>query len=73
MHTMIYYLKDNALCDGTAKTLAFNGATYAGTLTKANVWYAVYDGVDLATAAAVCSKLQICYEHNCNNWLLGPH
>lgn len=52
MHSMIYYLKDNAVMDGTAKTLAVN-ITGGGTAVMQNIWYAVYTGVDQAATPTV--------------------
>jgi len=43
MHTWIYYLKDNAVMDGTAKPL---NVTLGGTHLNVNVWYCVYSGVN---------------------------
>ena len=52
MHTTVYYLVDNTVMDGTNKTLAFNAMAFGGTLTAANVWSAVYAGVDQTTPIA---------------------
>ena len=43
MHTWLYYLKDNAVMDGTSKAL---NITLSGTHANVTVWYAVYAGVD---------------------------
>lgn len=47
MHALIYYLKDNAVMDGTNKSLVVN-ITGGGTAVMQNVWYSVYTGVDQA-------------------------
>jgi len=44
-HTLLFYLKDNPVMDGTAKALSVTVAG-GGTITMSNVWYAVYSGVD---------------------------
>ncbi len=45
MHTYLYYLKDNAVMDGTAKTLAVTMPA-VGTVVMHDIWYAVFAGVD---------------------------
>ena len=55
MHTGLYYLKDNAVMDGTAKTLAVN-ITGGGTPVMNNIWYAVYDGVDQSASPITNSQ-----------------
>ncbi len=49
-HTWLYYLKDNAVMDNTARPL---NVTLAGTHLNFQVWVAVYDGVDQAAALTV--------------------
>jgi hypothetical protein len=44
-HAMLYYLPENVVMDGTAKTLAFTGVAPTSA-TMYNVWYTVYSGVD---------------------------
>jgi len=55
-HTLIFYLKDNAVMDGTAKTLAVNGSSFSGTSVMHNIWYAVYDGVDQSASPITNSQ-----------------
>jgi predicted CxxxxCH...CXXCH cytochrome family protein len=52
MHTQIYYLKDNAVMDGTARPLVVN-ITGGGTLVMNDVWYAIYTGVDQAATLTI--------------------
>ena len=52
MHTQIYYLKDNAVMDNTARPLVVN-ITGGGTLVMNNVWYAIYTGVDQAATPTI--------------------
>jgi len=49
-HTWLYYLKDNAVMDNTARPL---NVTLAGTHLNFQVWVAIYDGVDQAAALTV--------------------
>ncbi|MFN8412936.1 MAG: putative Ig domain-containing protein [Anaerolineales bacterium] len=49
MHTWLYYLKDNAVMDNTARPL--NVTMGAGAIVNMTVWYAVYAGVDQAPAS----------------------
>ena len=48
MHTWLYYLKDNAVMDNTARPL--NVTMGAGTILNMTVWSAVYAGVDQTPA-----------------------
>jgi predicted CxxxxCH...CXXCH cytochrome family protein len=50
-HSIIYYLPENAIMDGTGKTLAVN-ITGGGTIVRANVWYTVLTGVNGAATPA---------------------
>jgi predicted CxxxxCH...CXXCH cytochrome family protein len=54
MHTYLFYLKDNAVMDGTAKTLAVN--ITGGTAVMNDIWYAVYAGVDQSAAPITNSQ-----------------
>ncbi|MEI6748082.1 MAG: cytochrome c3 family protein [Bacteroidales bacterium] len=47
MHTWIYFLKDNAIMNGTAQPL---NVTLAGTHLNFTVWYGVFAGVDQSPA-----------------------
>jgi len=48
MHTWIYYLKDNAIMNGSPNAL---NVTLGGTHVNVTVWYAVYSGVDQTPAS----------------------
>ncbi|MDD2897327.1 MAG: hypothetical protein PHI31_01310, partial [Desulfuromonadaceae bacterium] len=52
MHTQIFYLKDNAIMNGTAQPLVVN-ITGGGTLVMNDIWYAVYTGVNQATTPTI--------------------
>src|SRR6185369_188332 len=52
MHTQIYYLKENAVMDNTARPLIVN-ITGGGTLVMNDIWYAIYTGVDQAATPSV--------------------
>jgi predicted CxxxxCH...CXXCH cytochrome family protein len=52
MHTQIWYLKDNAIMDGTDRPLVVN-ITGGGTLVMNDVWYAIYTGVDQSATPTV--------------------
>ena len=47
-HTWLYYLKDNAVMDGTSRSLL---VTLANTQANISVWYSVFAGVDQAPAS----------------------
>ena len=47
-HTWLYYLKENAVMDGTSRPL---NVTLAGTHANVTVWYSVFDGVDQVPAS----------------------
>ncbi|WP_300978553.1 DUF642 domain-containing protein, partial [Flavobacterium sp.] len=51
MHTWLYYLKDNAVMNGTSRPLNVTGGAVSGsTLANMTVWYSVYAGVDQTPA-----------------------
>lgn len=54
-HSYIFYLKDNAVMDGTAKTLAVT--TSGGTPTVNDIYYAVFAGVDQSATPLTDSKI----------------
>jgi hypothetical protein len=52
MHTWLYYLKDNAVMDGTSRPLNVTvGAVSGATLANMTVWYGVFAGVDQTPAS----------------------
>ncbi|WP_208749435.1 beta strand repeat-containing protein, partial [Flavobacterium zhairuonense] len=53
MHTWLYYLKDNAVMDGTSRTLSVTGGSTGSTLSNMTVWYSVFAGVDQSAAYTV--------------------